>query len=65
MESPNIKKDSEFVLKVLNNPHNKEIHKPALKKLIKNFENKWDDLLGRGVANSYTNLLNKKYENEL
>jgi len=65
MERPNIKKDADFVLKVLNNPHNKEVHRPALKKLISNFENKWDDLLGPGVADHYTNTLNKKYKNAL
>ena len=62
MKSPNIKKDVNFVLKVLNNPHNTEIHLPALKKLIKNFEDKWNDLLGPGVVNFYINLLNKKYK---
>ena len=36
MKSPNIKKDADFVLKVLNNPLNKEVHRPALKKLIGN-----------------------------
>ncbi len=65
METPNIKKDANFVLKVLNNPLNKEVHRPALKKLINNFENKWNDLLGPGVADHYTNLLNKKYKNAL
>ena len=53
------------VLKVLNNPNNKEVHKPALKKLIINFENKWNDLLGPGVADFYINLLNKKYKNAI
>ena len=65
MERPNIKKDADFVLKVLNNPLNKEVHRPSLKKLISNFENKWDDLLGPGVADQYTNTLNKKYKNVL
>jgi hypothetical protein len=62
MKSPNIKKDADFVLKVLNHPLNIEAHKPALKKLIKNFEHKWNDLLGPGVANFYINQLNKKYQ---
>jgi len=62
MKNPNIKKDAEFVLKVLNNPDNNKIHLPSLKKLIKNFENKWNDLLGPGVADFYTNRLNKKYK---
>ena len=65
MKSPNIKKDADFVLEVLSNPDNKEIHLPALKKLIKNFENKWNDLLGPGVADFYINLLNKKYQNAI
>jgi|TARA_R100000700_G_C3072443_1_gene81944 hypothetical protein len=65
MKNTNIKKDADFVLKVLNNPLNKEIHRPALKNLIKNFEKKWDDLLGPGVADFYINLLNKKYKNAI
>jgi len=65
MKRPNIKKDANFVLKVLNNPNNNKTHLLSLKKLINNFENKWNDLLGPGVANYYTNLLNKKYEDEL
>jgi hypothetical protein len=52
-------------VEVLRNPYNKEIHITALKKLIKNFENKWNDLLGPGVADSYINLLNKKYQNAI
>ena len=39
MNNPNIKKDVDFVLRVLDNPDNKEIHLPALTNLIKNFEN--------------------------
>lgn len=62
MTNPNIKKDVDFVLKVINNPNNKEIHLPALVKLIKNFEDKWNDLLGPGIADFYTNLLNNKYK---
>ena len=65
MNSPNIKKDADFVINVLSNPLNKEVHKPALKNLIKNFENKWNDLLGPGVADFYINLLNKKYKNAI
>ena len=65
MNSPNIKKDADFVLKVLNNPLNQEIHRPALKKLIDNFENKWNDLLGPGVADFYINHLTKKYKNAI
>jgi len=62
MKSPNIKKDAEFVKKVLDNPNNKEIHLPALIKLIKNFEDKWNDLMGPGVVDFYINLLNNKYK---
>ena len=62
MENPNIKKDFNFTLRVLNNQQNKDIHLPALQRLIKNFEHKWNDLLGPGVANYYINQLNKKYQ---
>jgi hypothetical protein len=65
MKSSTIKKDADFVLKVLNNPLNTEVHKPALKNLIKNFEKKWNDSLGPGVADFYINLLNKKYKNAI
>ena len=65
MKNTNIKKDADFVLRVLDNSHNKEIHRPALKRLINNFENKWNDLLGPGVADFYINLLNKKYKNAI
>tara|TARA_R110001583_G_scaffold101541_1_gene247990 strand:+ start:493 stop:696 length:204 start_codon:yes stop_codon:yes gene_type:complete len=61
MESSNIKKDFDFTLRVLNNENNKKIHLPALQRLIKNFEKKWCDLLGPGIADFYTNRLNKKY----
>ena len=39
MESPNIKKDVNFVLKALNHSDNKYIHFDGLKKLIENFDN--------------------------
>ena len=65
MNSPNIKKDVNFVLKVLNNTNNKVIHLPSLQKLIKNFEKKWCDLLGPGVTDFYINLLNTDYENAI
>ena len=58
-----IKKDFNFVMKVLNNKDNKFIHLPALRNLINNFKNKWDDNLGPGVADIYVNRLNKKYKN--
>ena len=57
-----IKKDVNFVLKALNHSDNKYIHFDGLKKLIKNFEKKWSDLLGPGVTDFYINLLNKKYK---
>ena len=63
MNIPDIKKDANFVLKVLNNTHNKVIHLPSLYRLIKNFEKKWYDLLGPGVIDFYTNLLNTNYKN--
>jgi len=65
MKSPNIKKDVNFVLKCLTNTNNNTIHFPALLKLIQNFEKKWNDLLGPGIVDFYTNLLNNKYQNEL
>tara|TARA_R110002050_G_scaffold45501_2_gene107725 strand:- start:3870 stop:4055 length:186 start_codon:yes stop_codon:yes gene_type:complete len=58
-----IKKDFDFVMKVLNNKDNKFIHLPALRNLINNFKNKWDDNLGPGVSHIYVNRLNKKYKN--
>tara|TARA_R110000824_G_scaffold32726_1_gene105473 strand:+ start:64 stop:249 length:186 start_codon:yes stop_codon:yes gene_type:complete len=58
-----IKKDFDFVMKVLNNKNNKFIHLPALRNLINNFKNKWDDNLGPGVTDTYINRLNKKYKN--
>ena len=58
-----IKKDFEFVMNVLNHKNNTFIHLPALKNLINNFKNKWEDNLGPGVANFYVELLNKKYKN--
>eukprot|EP01050_Picozoa_sp_SAG11_P001441 SAG11_NODE_62_length_19006_cov_6.513143_12_plen_78_part_00 len=65
MTNPNIKEDFEFVSRVLDNPHNKLPHLTALKNLIKNFQQKWCDLMGVGVADFYINLLNKKYKNVL
>jgi hypothetical protein len=65
MTNPNIKEDFEFVTRVIDNPNNKLPHFIALKNLIKNFQNKWEDLMGVGVAHSYINLLNKKYKNAL
>jgi len=58
-----IKKDFDFVMGVLDNKNNKLIHLPALKNLITNFKNKWDDNLGPGVSDIYVNRLNKKYKN--
>ena len=58
-----IKKDFNFVMKVLRNKDNKSIHLSALKNLINNFKKKWDDNLGPGVADFYVELLNKKYKN--
>ena len=58
-----IRKDFDFVLQVLRNKDNKSIHLPALKNLINNFKNKWDDNLGPGVADFYIDHLNKKYKN--
>jgi len=62
MTNPNIKKDVNFVIKVLNNPNNKITHLKSLKNLIKNFQKKWNDLLGPGIADHYNKLLNKKYD---
>ena len=58
-----IRKDFDFVMRVLKNKDNKAIHFPALRNLITNFKKKWDDNLGPGVADFYVKLLNKKYEN--
>tara|TARA_R110001599_G_scaffold24860_2_gene89530 strand:- start:1953 stop:2138 length:186 start_codon:yes stop_codon:yes gene_type:complete len=58
-----IKKDFDFVVRALNNKNNKFIHLPALRNLINNFKNKWDDNLGPGVSDIYINRLNKKYKN--
>ena len=44
-----IKKDFEFVMKVLNGD-NKPNHKKALQNLINNFKTKWEDNLGPGVG---------------
>jgi len=55
-----IKKDFEFVMKVLNGD-NKPNHKNALQNLINNFKKKWEDNLGQGIADFYINRLNKKY----
>ena len=58
-----IKKDFDFVMKVLTNNNNKFIHLPALRNLINNFKKKWEDNLGPGVADFYVEQLNKKYKN--
>jgi hypothetical protein len=58
-----IKKDFDFVMRVLNNKNNKFIHLPALRNLINNFKKKWDDNLGQGVADFYVEQLNKRYTN--
>jgi len=60
-----IKKDFDFVIRVLNNKGNKYIHLPALRNLINNFKNKWDTNLGSGVSDTYVCRLNKKYKNVL
>jgi len=65
MNSPNIKKDFNFVLKALNNTNNKVIHLPPLQSLIKNFEKKWYDLLGPGIIDFYINTLNTNYKNAI
>ena len=58
-----IRKDFDFVLRVLRNKDNKSIHLPALRNLINNFKNKWEENLGQGVADFYIKQLNKKYTN--
>ena len=58
-----IKKDFDFVMRVLKNKDNKPIHLPALRNLINNFKKKWDDNLGQGVADFYVEQLNKRYTN--
>ena len=58
-----IRKDFDFVMRTLEHDDNKPIHLPALRNLINNFKNKWEDNLGPGVANFYVELLNKKYKN--
>ena len=58
-----IKKDFDFVMRVLKHKDNASIHLPALRNLINNFKKKWDDNLGPGVADFYVELLNKKYKN--
>ena len=50
-----IKKDFDFVIRVLRNKDNNSFHLLSLKNLINNFKNKWEDNLGRGVADFYTN----------
>ena len=58
-----IRKDFDFVMRVLRHKDNQPIHLAALRNLINNFKNKWDDNLGPGVADFYVELLNKKYKN--
>ena len=58
-----IKKDFNFVMRVLKHKDNAPIHLPALRNLINNFKKKWEDNLGQGVADFYVELLNKKYKN--
>ena len=58
-----IRKDFDFVMRVLKNKDNRPIHLPALRKLINNFKKKWDDNLGQGVADFYVEQLNKRYTN--
>tara|TARA_R110000824_G_scaffold99615_2_gene237054 strand:- start:919 stop:1104 length:186 start_codon:yes stop_codon:yes gene_type:complete len=58
-----IRKDFDFVMRVLRNKDNKYIHLPALRNLINNFKNKWEDNLGPGVADFYVKQLNQKYTN--
>jgi hypothetical protein len=60
-----IKKDFDFVMRVLRNKDNKPIHLSALRNLINNFKKKWEDTLGPGVADFYVEQLNKKYENDI
>ena len=45
-----MKNDYEFVKKVVMHTDNKMIHYPALKQLIKNFEEKWNKLHGKSIA---------------
>jgi len=45
-----MKKDYEFVKRVVMNSDNKMIHYPALKQLIKNFEEKWNRLHGESIG---------------
>ena len=56
-----IKKDFDFVMRVLKHKDNASIHLPALRNLINNFKKKWDDNLGQGVADFYVKQLNKIY----
>ena len=56
-----IKKDFDFVIRVLRNKDNNSFHLLSLKNLINNFKNKWEDNLGRRVADFYTN----QYQNVL
>ena len=60
-----IRKDFDFVMRTLEHNDNKPIHLPALRNLINNFKNKWEDNLGKGVADFYVKQLNKKYQNGL
>ena len=55
-----IKKDFEFVMKVLNGD-NKPNHRKALQNLINNFKTKWDDNLGPGVCDPYVVRLTNRY----
>lgn len=65
MTNPNIKEDVKFIVRVLNNLDNKVIHLKPLKNLIKNFQKKWNDLLGEGISDTYINFLNNKYEDAI
>jgi len=65
MTKPNIKEDVKFIVRVLNNRDNKVIHLKPLKNLIKNFQKKWNDLLGEGISDTYINFLNNKYEDAI
>ena len=58
-----IRKDFDFVMRVLRNKDNKYIHLPALRNLINNFKKKWEDNLGQGMADFYIKQLNQKYTN--
>lgn len=55
-----IKKDFEFVMKVLNGD-NKTNHKKALQRLISNFKTKWDDNFGPGICDHYVIILTNRY----